>query len=546
MASRFWVGGTGNTSDTAHWAATSGGAGGQTVPTSSDTATFDSSSGTGTVTVDVALQTAAMDWTTSSSLNLTQAVLLEVFGDLIFVSGMTYTPAGQTLGLRGGAANITTATKQPFNLTVNATGAKTLQDNLTLTNNLTLTLNALALNGKTVLVGNDCFQAGGVITGATSSVLTITRDFTITSGASSTLATVAVTVGRDCTMSGGTITFTGQTGFFKVNRSWLKTAGTLTLPSGTSIILNGNGIDGQFRNNASQGGTFQINSASGTGVWVLLATFAWAGTLRVTSGTFDSGGFNINTATITVTGTLTIDGGSFVASGSSFITRSTYTRTSGSATWGTSTTFTMNGTGTLPADAYNNLDVADTANAGTTVTFLGNTSCKNFITSNDNGFSAAANLSTFTLTSSGTFFRPVGGTFTAGSSTVVFTTSSTAAITFNSLTQTIGTIQCNVPGKTLQFDVAGTSIVSVANLILQGSFSNLLILKSSSGGVQFELDSSGISKVSGVDCTDWLNTGTQIIARMSKNTSNNTGIKFVRQDPRLGKFHSPVGDLATT
>ena len=54
MASRFWVGGTGtwDASDTTHWAATSGGAGGQSVPTASDTATFDASSGGGTVTVN--------------------------------------------------------------------------------------------------------------------------------------------------------------------------------------------------------------------------------------------------------------------------------------------------------------------------------------------------------------------------------------------------------------------------------------------------------------------------------------------------------------
>lgn len=53
MAARFWVGGTGtwDASDTTHWAASTGGAGGQSVPGSSDTATLDGSSGGGTVTV---------------------------------------------------------------------------------------------------------------------------------------------------------------------------------------------------------------------------------------------------------------------------------------------------------------------------------------------------------------------------------------------------------------------------------------------------------------------------------------------------------------
>jgi hypothetical protein len=52
MAARFWVGGTGNwdSTNTANWSATSGGAGGASVPTSVDTPQFDGNSGTGTVT----------------------------------------------------------------------------------------------------------------------------------------------------------------------------------------------------------------------------------------------------------------------------------------------------------------------------------------------------------------------------------------------------------------------------------------------------------------------------------------------------------------
>lgn len=54
MASRFWVGGTGtwDSSTTTHWATSSNGAGGASAPGSGDTATFDGSSGGGTVTVN--------------------------------------------------------------------------------------------------------------------------------------------------------------------------------------------------------------------------------------------------------------------------------------------------------------------------------------------------------------------------------------------------------------------------------------------------------------------------------------------------------------
>ena len=53
MATRYWVGGTGNwdASDTTHWSATSGGAGGASVPDSTTDVYFNGSSGGGTVTV---------------------------------------------------------------------------------------------------------------------------------------------------------------------------------------------------------------------------------------------------------------------------------------------------------------------------------------------------------------------------------------------------------------------------------------------------------------------------------------------------------------
>jgi hypothetical protein len=51
MAARFWVGGAGtwNNSSTANWSTTTGGAAGASAPTTTDAATFDANSGTGTV-----------------------------------------------------------------------------------------------------------------------------------------------------------------------------------------------------------------------------------------------------------------------------------------------------------------------------------------------------------------------------------------------------------------------------------------------------------------------------------------------------------------
>jgi hypothetical protein len=124
MASRFWVGGTGtwDGSDTTHWAATSGGAGGQSVPGSADTVTLDGSSGGGTVTVN----------TTVNVVSLTMGAFT---GTLDFATNnnnvtlQTFNGSGtgtRTLNMGAGSWTITAATgsavwdlSTPTNLTFN-------------------------------------------------------------------------------------------------------------------------------------------------------------------------------------------------------------------------------------------------------------------------------------------------------------------------------------------------------------------------------------------------------------------------------------------
>lgn len=62
-AQKFWVGSTGNWSDSAHWSLTSGGSGGQPAPTSADAATCDGNSGaSGTITIDVDPSVQSFTW----------------------------------------------------------------------------------------------------------------------------------------------------------------------------------------------------------------------------------------------------------------------------------------------------------------------------------------------------------------------------------------------------------------------------------------------------------------------------------------------------
>lgn len=76
MAARFWVGGTGtwDASSTTNWSATTGGAGGVSVPTSADNVTIDANSGSGIITVNTnfsvsQLITGAMNMTLDFSAN---------------------------------------------------------------------------------------------------------------------------------------------------------------------------------------------------------------------------------------------------------------------------------------------------------------------------------------------------------------------------------------------------------------------------------------------------------------------------------------------
>jgi hypothetical protein len=96
MADRYWVGGTANWDFTAgtKWATTSGGAGGASVPTLSDDVYFDAASGAVTVST-VSVQSAKSLNFTGFTGTFNNPNPLQIYGDLTFGSGMTFTGAGQ-------------------------------------------------------------------------------------------------------------------------------------------------------------------------------------------------------------------------------------------------------------------------------------------------------------------------------------------------------------------------------------------------------------------------------------------------------------------
>lgn len=110
MAARYWVGGAGtwSSANTANWSATSGGAGGASVPTSADTPTFDANSGSGVVTFTNGGVTVGA--TTINNVNITLSL------NAAFVTS--------------GSLTLTTGTFTTNNYNVTATGISSSNSNI--------------------------------------------------------------------------------------------------------------------------------------------------------------------------------------------------------------------------------------------------------------------------------------------------------------------------------------------------------------------------------------------------------------------------------
>ena len=169
--------GGGNWSNTASWATTNGGAGGQTVPLVQDTVYFGSAAGAGTWTIDVP-RIPGFDctgFTRTLALGISPTVH---YGNIVLVAGMTFTPSTYTLTMGSrGSYTLTSGGKSLYALTVDAvTGTVTLGSDLTCTSifavnsgtftassyNVTATaFNSNTANTRTVNMGSGLWTLSG-------------------------------------------------------------------------------------------------------------------------------------------------------------------------------------------------------------------------------------------------------------------------------------------------------------------------------------------------------------------------------------------------
>jgi hypothetical protein len=171
MADRYWVGGTASWDGTAgtKWATTSGGAGGASVPTTSDDVFFTNLS-TGTVTIATGNTGAKSINCTGFAGTITGTANITVAGSITLSAGMTYTHTG-TITITG-TGTLTTAGKTFSAITINGSG-------------ITLTLgDALNTSNRTITVALGTFNTANYNVTCESIISNNTNIRTITLGSS--------------------------------------------------------------------------------------------------------------------------------------------------------------------------------------------------------------------------------------------------------------------------------------------------------------------------------------------------------------------------
>ena len=231
MASRFWVGGTGtwDNADTTHWAASSGGAGGQSVPASGDTVTFDGSSGGGTVTV-------------AATIN--------------------------------GSNTVTTIAAGAFTGTLDFSA-----------NNPSLTMNSMSISGsgtRTINMGSGTFTLNAQFTTNLWDAGT-TTGLTFNAG-TSTILLLPTTPNSTWAFAGGGLTYRNVT--FTLNAGSIRNAAITGNNTINTLTINQN-VCLAFNSGSTQTCTDLVINTSGTPGSMLVGAVGATATISIASGTFN-------------------------------------------------------------------------------------------------------------------------------------------------------------------------------------------------------------------------------------------------------------------
>ncbi|MBI4568679.1 MAG: hypothetical protein HY719_09810, partial [Planctomycetes bacterium] len=273
----------------------------------------------------------------------------------------TFTPRTGTVTLDLAAATITTggagAGKQFYNLTVNATGIKTVSGDLKVQNDLTCTASTLTLGGATDVDRDVIINGGTLSCGA--NALSVARHWTYSSGTlTAGTGTVTFDTGDGTVTPGGGSFYNvivDAAGFTKTLGAALTATNDLTLTNGTfdvSATNYGVTVGRHWTNNAT------FTPRAGT------ATFNTAVAGTITTGGTGAGkkfwNFTVSAGTKTLSGDLDVDNILNISGGTFDVSASNYNIWVG-GNWTRAGTFTSRA-GTVTFDGTGSVDATATFN----------------------------------------------------------------------------------------------------------------------------------------------------------------------------------------
>lgn len=252
MANRYWVGGEGNWSDTAHWSTSSGGAGGAAVPVAADNVYVDANSDVSSANFSINVDSSR----TCNSLNISSVDVLVTISNTtnLIINGLTAISASAaTYGLKL-TSNFSTGTSLTHTSgTFDFTNCVLTCGTFNSSNSNTRSI-AFGTTGKIIVTGNSA---------------------TIFSVSTNTNLTVTGTASVEATYSGSTGTRTISTSTFSEALSF-----NLKVSAGTDIVTVSNGTTQKNLDFTGFAGTLNNNSRT------------IYGNLTISSGMTVTGGVN--------------------------------------------------------------------------------------------------------------------------------------------------------------------------------------------------------------------------------------------------------------
>ncbi len=539
-----WDGGgaTTNWSDCTNWSS-------NTCPGSADIAVFDSTStknstinssfgGTvGQINIDAGYTgTITMARSLSTTQNIVQASGSFTAGSQSLTIGGDLNQTGGTFTASSGTMTVTRS------FTIPATGFNHNNGTINFTGNVggTLTCNGTALN--TVTFTNTNNKAIGatcsINLGNNPTVTNISISGTV-SGSGTLTATGSISFGSTWVLSGFTglsvaqlsvgpgVTADFSSYSLTISGLFIQSGGTFTAPANMSIggfsksggTFNANGGTITVSNNSDN--FFSCTSSVSFNVIVFSHT---SGTKTINSTcTVPLGSSPTITGPLAVSGTIS---GSGTLTANSTLTLNSTAHVSGFS--GITALGSITGSGTLTLS--NDLTLSSTASvSGFSGLSVGGNLTNAGASLNLNAFDPV-NVDGNVVISSGTVTAPAGtmtvagnitktsGTFTANGGTVVLDGTDqiiSGTLTFYNLSKSTGGTTLTLPAS-IETTISGT-------LTLAGSSSNLLKLRSSSAGTQWQINPSGSRSVSFVDVKDAKNNhATAIATSKSLDSGNNS------------------------